>query len=100
MEHNLNVNNYVKKPVQILAVQLTERNLETVFNFLGEHANYPECKVGGINPENGKFMIRTLEGDMIADINDFIIKGIKGEYYPCKPDIFEKSYSLVFNGAN
>jgi hypothetical protein len=39
--------------------------------------------------------IRTLEGDMHADKGDFIIKGIKGEFYPCKPDIFEMTYEAV-----
>jgi len=41
------------------------------------------------------FSISTLEGDMKASIGDYIIKGIKGEFYPCKPDIFEASYEIV-----
>jgi len=41
------------------------------------------------------FYIKTLEGDMIASAGDWIIKGIKGEFYPCKPDIFEASYEPV-----
>jgi hypothetical protein len=40
-------------------------------------------------------MIRTCEGDMIANINDWIIKGVNGEFYPCKPDIFKKTYDIV-----
>jgi len=40
-------------------------------------------------------VIKTLEGDMIASAGDWIIKGIKGEFYPCKPDIFEASYEPV-----
>ena len=40
-------------------------------------------------------MIKTLEGDHMANIGDYIIKGIAGEYYPCKPDIFEQTYELV-----
>jgi len=39
--------------------------------------------------------IRTLEGEMTADVGDWIIKGIQGELYPCKPDIFEATYDLV-----
>lgn len=39
--------------------------------------------------------IETLEGTMRADINDYIIKGVNGEFYPCKPDIFEKTYEKV-----
>ncbi|MEH2949518.1 hypothetical protein [Sporofaciens sp. JLR.KK001] len=40
-------------------------------------------------------VIHTLEGDMTAQIGDWIITGLRGEQYPCKPDIFEKSYELV-----
>jgi hypothetical protein len=39
--------------------------------------------------------IRTLEGDMLVSVGDYVIQGIKGELYPCKPDIFEQSYELV-----
>lgn len=42
-----------------------------------------------------KFMIRTLEGVHEASIGDYIIRGIAGEIYPCKPDIFEATYELV-----
>jgi hypothetical protein len=42
-----------------------------------------------------EFEIKTLEGTMKADIGDWIITGVKGEQYPCKPDIFEKTYDLV-----
>lgn len=42
-----------------------------------------------------KLVIDTLEGLMTASAGDFIIKGVNGEFYPCKPDIFEKSYELV-----
>ena len=45
-----------------------------------------------IDPADGALMIRTLEGDMRATPGDYIIKGVKGEFYPCKPDIFEQSY--------
>lgn len=45
--------------------------------------------------DDKKLVIDTLEGKMIADIGDFIIKGIKGEFYPCKPDIFWKTYEEV-----
>ena len=42
-----------------------------------------------------KVVIKTLEGDMIANPGDYIIKGIKGELYPCKPDIFEQTYEPI-----
>lgn len=44
---------------------------------------------------NKQMVIHTLEGDMTAQIGDWIITGLRGEQYPCKPDIFEKSYELV-----
>ena len=40
-------------------------------------------------------VIKTLEGDMKASIGDFIMKGVNGEQYPCKPDIFEKTYEII-----
>ena len=43
---------------------------------------------------DGSCLVPTLEGDMTCQINDYIIKGIKGEYYPCKPDIFELTYDM------
>jgi len=43
----------------------------------------------------GSVRITTLEGDMIASPGDWIIKGVQGEFYPCKPDIFEATYELV-----
>jgi hypothetical protein len=43
----------------------------------------------------GNLMIKTLEGNHLANIGDFIIKGVHGEFYPCKPDIFEKTYEQV-----
>lgn len=42
-----------------------------------------------------KVVIQTLEGEIVISKGDYIIKGIKGEYYPCKPDIFEESYERV-----
>ena len=47
-----------------------------------------------IDPENGSFMIRTLEGDMRVEYGDWVIRGVAGEFYPCKPDIFNKTYEL------
>jgi hypothetical protein len=58
------------------------------------------CNCYALHDENGKpvLKIQTLEGDMIASIGDYIIKGIKGEFYPCKPDIFEQTYEKVEPG--
>lgn len=49
--------------------------------------------------ETGTLTIRTLEGDMRAEPGDWIIKGVKGELYPCKPDIFEATYEPVERGT-
>lgn len=43
----------------------------------------------------GELLIQTLEGEMRVSINDWVIKGVKGEFYPCKPDIFEQTYEEV-----
>lgn len=73
-----------KKPVVIEAVRWTGDNVQELTAFLG---------VLSIN--FGAAMITTLEGTMRADQGDWIIKGVKGEFYPCKPDIFEATYERV-----
>lgn len=78
-------NKYRKKPVTIVAVQYTGDNLQEVMNFV-RHNAYIDYR---------GLIIRTLEGEHVASINDFIIKGIHGEFYPCKPDIFIKTYEKV-----
>ena len=45
--------------------------------------------------KNNGMKIQTLEGEMTASINAYIIKGVKGEFYPCKPDIFEQTYEKI-----
>ena len=79
---------YRKKPVVIEAVQWTGDNWIEVSKFLGDSYSDP------IRNSRDLF-IDTLEGTMMANPNDWIIKGIKGEFYPCKPDIFEATYDLV-----
>ena len=76
-----------KKPVEIEAEQLTIENKDRAFNFI-------TCNAQPLFDKNKNpiIKIQTLEGDMIASLNDWIIKGVAGEFYPCKPDIFEKTY--------
>ena len=76
------MNKYIKKPIVIEAVQWTGENVTQLEKFTQGNAYYM----------SGDFYIKTLEGEMRARQNDFIIKGIGGEFYPCKPDIFEKTY--------
>ena len=76
---------YVKRPIIIEAIQFDGYNAEEIKAFCGN-----DCTIGFLD----KVMIHTLEGSMTANIGDYIIKGIKGEFYPCKPDIFEETYIL------
>ncbi len=84
---------YRKKPVVIEAIQFTRNNITEVEAFT-EYAAYNfqiERRIDGI----ATCIIPTLEGQHIATEGDWIIKGVQGEYYPCKPDIFEKTYEKV-----
>ena len=79
-----------KKPVVIEAMQWTGDNESDVFEFTSGAAVRNEKEF-----LEKSLVIQTLEGRMLADQGDWIIKGIKGEFYPCKPDIFEDTYELV-----
>ena len=86
---------YRKKPVVIEAVQWNGRNLEEIKGFVGDSLIYEisdaAWKVGKCAP--AVYMeIKTLEGNHKCSIGDYIIKGVQGEFYPCKPDIFEQTY--------
>lgn len=84
---------YRKKPVVIDAEQYDGNN--NPFGVVEFHQfDYRMCPVcGGDNERHA--IIKTLEGAHFATVGDFIIKGVKGEFYPCKPDIFEKTYEKV-----
>ncbi len=83
---------YRKKPVVVDAIQWTGRNWKAVCEFIGHNTRYEHFECGHV------LQIRTLEGDMDALPGDWIIKGIKGEFYPCKDDIFRKTYDPVRDG--
>lgn len=81
---------YRKKPVVIEAVQWSGNNLNEILDFMKDkQPNYYE------DDEKKLLTIQTLEGNMIASVSDYIIKGVKGEFYPCKPDIFKQTYEVV-----
>lgn len=94
------MNKFRKKPVVIEAVQ---------FNGLDDYMAIcdwakPHLEAAGNTPsleelfrfETGPIMlVRTIEGTMAANQGDWIIRGVKGEFYPCKPDIFEATYEAV-----
>lgn len=82
---------YRKKPVVIEAVHYRGHNsFPLVKKFMGD-----EFDKVLFRPTSEQLIIPTLEGEHNADVGDWIIKGIKGEFYPCKPDIFEQTYELV-----
>lgn len=82
---------FVKKPVEIEAIQFTEKSVQECLDFINAQCTF--------NKESGEseIIILTLEGLMTAKLGDWIIKGVKGEFYPCKPDIFEATYDRVRN---
>ena len=79
-----------KKPIVIEAVKFTERTKDQALNFV--RCNCIPSRDSAGNPT---IVIQTLEGDMVATLNDWIIRGVSGEFYPCKPDIFEATYEPV-----
>ena len=89
-----------KKPVVIEAVQWTGSNHRPVFEFLGGSPSGYLNVVGDNfyidhNKVEGGLVIKTLEGEHLASIGDWIIKGVAGEFYPCKNDIFLKTYEAA-----
>lgn len=105
------MNKYRKKPVVIEAVQFdgTIRSADAITAWAGAEPRPNEQSLDYSVIDNqgtfrdkieqpqqfGPLVIHTLEGDMTAQAGDWIIKGVKGEFYPCKPDIFETTYELV-----
>ena len=89
---------YRKKPVEVEAVQWTGTNKEEIDNFVGDSAMWLHDLVYRPHDyEEGYILnIQTLEGTMRAKVGDYIIKGVNGEFYPCKPDIFEKTYEKIY----
>ena len=86
---------YRKKPVVVDAIKFeyTKDGIENLKAFVGlALGNYSKDR----HPNAvGVARIKTLEGDILATEGDYIIKGVKGEFYPCKPDIFEMTYEEV-----
>ena len=88
---------YSKKPVTIEAHQLPVDGDPSpeLIDFL--HSMEREWEQ---SDKHGSIIIKTLEGDMHALPGDWIIKGVQGEFYPCKPDIFEATYERVSKGPS
>jgi len=82
---------FVKRPVVVEAVQFKAADVST-----HEHVNFGcPCDKNAACSKCGRFWIETLEGTMFVSEDDWIITGVKGEHYPCKPDIFAETYSPV-----
>lgn len=86
---------FKKKPVIIEAIQWkgTNESLAQIREFM--KPNYPAIPKLPDETPKPILIIQTLEGNHEAKVNDWIIRGVKGEFYPCKPDIFEQTYELV-----
>jgi len=88
---------YTKKPVTIEAIEWNGENLKEVIEFTGLHESAYKWTWEEYEDvvKNEGLKIFTLEGTMMASVGDYIIKGVKGEFYPCKPDIFIATYDAV-----
>lgn len=80
------ISKYVKKPVVVEAVKYTGQNKNEIESFVGKELT---------QRLDGSLQIETLEGIMCANVGDYVIKGVSGEFYPCKPIIFNKTYDLA-----
>jgi hypothetical protein len=78
---------YRKKPVVVEAVQFTGDNVQEIGHFAGFNA-----RVVG---REKRLQISTLEGPLTVSPGDYVIRGVSGEFYPCKPDVFEQTYEPV-----
>ena len=105
---------YRKRPVVIEAMQLPHSATPTegmaVYHWVESNTDgsfepldviegkkpYPKSGVS-IDPRDGRIIISTLEGLHWVDLGDYVIRGVAGEFYPCKPEIFEQSYEEVID---
>ncbi len=89
-----------KKPVVIDAIQYTDKTIAEIMFWIGQHQPKPEPnsvsvkRLAFVNDDND-LIIHTLEGDMKANVGDFIIRGVMNEFYACKPSIFQQTYEKV-----
>ena len=81
-----------KKPVVIEAIQFNGVNGKDVEQWISKNKNN---RIGKVVSSGDAILMRTLKGAMRAEIGDYIIKDVKGDFFPCKPDIFEQTYELI-----
>jgi len=93
------IQKFRKKPITIEAIKYNNLNREEIESFVGTPLpiaiESETAYLAGVAPPVASLMINTLEGKVKAMPGDWIIKGVNGEFYPCKPDIFEKTYELA-----
>lgn len=86
------IRKFRKKPIVVEAVQWLGDNQDKIIKFCSQF----KCT----KPHDDSLLIYTLEGTMEAKKGDWIIKGVKGEFYPCKTDVFEQTYEEVEEEKN
>lgn len=96
----MGVQRYRKKPVVIEAIRFDGENADQIARWVDPMSAEYELPDGwrvvqGTEDAESGLMVPTLEGDLMAKPGDWIIKGVKGEFYPCKPDIFSATYDPV-----
>lgn len=90
----MSVGRYRKKPVVVEALRYVPgETCQDVAAFMGVEHHEADCY------DDAEWIISTLEGEMVASPGDWVIKGVQGEFYPCKPDIFEATYEEVLPTA-
>lgn len=86
---------YRKKPVTVEAIQWNGENVEEINGFCNPVKDFHTVRNTIWSKDKKTLLIKTLEGNMLANIGDYIIKGANGEFYPCKPNIFVETYEEV-----
>lgn len=95
-EHELEVKKFRKRPVVVEAVQFDGLQIKNVLDAFGGKIEYAAFDGG----DRLTLTIHTKEGKMNVSPGDWVIRGVKGEFYPCKPDIFKMTYEEVRGGSN
>lgn len=85
----MSVKKYRKLPVVVEAIHHNSEFFQSSLDFINSNGGHAALML------DGRISIETLEGTMIGEDGDYVIKGINGEFYPCKKDIFDKSYELT-----
>jgi len=86
------VQRYLKRPIIVSAIQFTEANTEIIREFTGQ-------RLSAFHRKNNKFYINTLEGMMLVNVGDYIVRGVADEYYCVREDIFNMTYEEVTDGT-